>query len=50
MGEWFNDPTSLRLEFDGMKGRTWLMKWLPAGHDNGIYAIFQSYWGWMMTS
>jgi predicted amidohydrolase len=25
-----NDPTSLRLEFDGMKGRDWLMKWLPA--------------------
>jgi predicted amidohydrolase len=24
------DPTSLRLEFDGMKGRAWLMKWLPA--------------------
>src|SRR5690606_26396074 len=23
------DPTSLRLEFDGMKGRSWLMKWLP---------------------
>jgi predicted amidohydrolase len=29
---WYNrekDPTSLRLEFDGMKGRDWLMKWLP---------------------
>src|SRR5665647_2724062 len=25
-----NDPTSLRLEFDSMKGRDWLMKWLPA--------------------
>ena len=36
-----NDPTSLRLEFDGMKGRAWLMKWLPArAYDNGIYAIF----------
>ncbi|MDE5449225.1 nitrilase-related carbon-nitrogen hydrolase, partial [Elizabethkingia meningoseptica] len=23
-----NDPTSLRLEFNGMKGRDWLMKWL----------------------
>jgi len=35
------DPTSLRLEFDGMKGRAWLMKWLPArAYDNGIYAIF----------
>jgi 5-aminopentanamidase len=36
-----NDPTSLRLEFDGMKGRKWLMKWLPSrAYDNGIYAIF----------
>jgi predicted amidohydrolase len=35
------DPTSLRLEFDGMKGRAWLMKWLPArAFDNGIYAVF----------
>ncbi|MEO7120624.1 MAG: nitrilase-related carbon-nitrogen hydrolase, partial [Ginsengibacter sp.] len=33
------DPTSLRLEFDGMKGRDWLMKWLPArAYDNGIFA------------
>ncbi len=38
-----NDPTSLRLEFDGMKGRSWLMKWLPArAYDNGIYAIFSN--------
>ena len=37
------DPTSLRLEFDGMKGRQWLMKWLPArAYDNGIYAIFSN--------
>ena len=35
------DPTSLRLEFDGPKGRSWLMKWLPArAYDNGIYAVF----------
>ncbi|GAB3520217.1 nitrilase family protein [Emticicia fontis] len=35
------DPTSLRLEFEGMKGRGWLMKWLPArAYDNAIYAIF----------
>ncbi|HYF67204.1 MAG TPA: nitrilase family protein [Ohtaekwangia sp.] len=43
---WYNrakDPTSLRLEFDGMKGRAWLMKWLPArAYDNGIYAIFSN--------
>lgn len=35
------DPTSLRLEFDGMKGRSWLMKWLPArAYDNAIYVVF----------
>jgi predicted amidohydrolase len=36
-----NDPTSLRLEFDGMKGRKWLMKWLPArAYDNAVYVVF----------
>ncbi|CAN5237004.1 nitrilase family protein [soil metagenome] len=43
---WMNreaDPTSLRLEFDGMKGRNWLMKWLPArAYDNGVYAVFSN--------
>jgi 5-aminopentanamidase len=43
---WHNrekDPTSLRAEFDGLKGRAWLMKWLPArAYDNGIYAIFSN--------
>jgi predicted amidohydrolase len=35
------DPTSLRAEFDGLKGRAWLLKWLPArAYDNGIYAVF----------
>ena len=37
------NPTSLRLEFDGMKGRGWLMKWLPArAYDNAIYAVFSN--------
>ncbi len=37
------DPTSLRLEFDGMKGREWLMKWLPSrAYDNAVYAIFSN--------
>jgi predicted amidohydrolase len=37
------DPISLRQEFDGLKGREWLMKWLPArAYDNGIYAIFSN--------
>jgi predicted amidohydrolase len=36
-----NDPTSLRLEFDGIKGRDWLMKWLPArAYDNAMYVAF----------
>lgn len=45
-GLWANrdvDPVSLRLEFDGMKGREWLMKWLPArAYDNAIYAVFSN--------
>jgi predicted amidohydrolase len=37
------DPTSLRLEFDSMKGRTWLMKWLPArAYDNALYVVFSN--------
>jgi predicted amidohydrolase len=45
-GLWENrhqDPTSLRLEFDGMKGRDWLMKWLPSrAYDNAVYAVFSN--------
>ena len=38
-----NDPTSLRMEFDGMKGRDWLMKWLPArAYDNAAYIVFSN--------
>ena len=37
------DPTSLRREFDGLKGREWLMKWLPSrAYDNAIYAVFSN--------
>ena len=37
------DPASLRAEFDGLKGREWLMKWLPArAYDNAIYAVFSN--------
>ncbi len=37
------DPTSLRLEFDGMKGREWLLKWLPArAFDNAAYVVFSN--------
>jgi len=38
-----NDPTSLRLEFEGMKGKAWLMKWLPArAYDNAAYVVFSN--------
>lgn len=35
------DPVSLRREFDGPKGRGWLMRWLPArAYDNGVYYVY----------
>lgn len=35
------DPEALRREFDGRKGREWLMRWLPArAYDNGVYYAF----------
>ncbi len=41
---WVNrmtDPVPLRMEFDGPKGRCWLMRWLPArAYDNGVYYVF----------
>ncbi|NYJ28666.1 nitrilase family protein [Allomuricauda sp. ARW1Y1] len=38
-----NDPVSLRMEFDGPKGRRWLMRWLPArAYDNGVYYAFSN--------
>ncbi len=39
----FRDPVPLRMEFDGPKGRQWLMRWLPArAFDNGIYIVFSN--------
>jgi predicted amidohydrolase len=36
-----SDPESLRKEFEGPKGRGWLLRWLPArAYDNGVYAVF----------
>ncbi|RZM30580.1 MAG: nitrilase [Pedobacter sp.] len=33
----------LREEFDGDKGRNWLMKWLPArAYDNAVYVVFSN--------
>ena len=38
-----NDSGSLRREFDGLKGREWLMRWLPArAYDNGVYVVFSN--------
>ncbi len=35
------DPLALRKEFDGRKGREWLLRWLPArSYDNGVYYVF----------
>jgi predicted amidohydrolase len=37
------DPVPLRMEFQGPKGRGWLMRWLPArAWENGIYAVFSN--------
>ena len=37
----YNDPKALRTEFDSMKNREWLLRWLPArAYDNGIYVVF----------
>ena len=33
----------LRKEFDSLKGREWLMKWLPArAYDNAVYVVFSN--------
>jgi predicted amidohydrolase len=37
------DPVPLRLEFSGLKGRAWVMRWLPArAYENGVYYIFSN--------
>ena len=37
------DPVRLRQEFDGPKGRGWLLRWLPArAWENGVYAVFSN--------
>ena len=44
IGLWQNrerDPEALREEFQGPKGRAWLMRWLPSrAHDNGMFLLF----------
>ncbi len=43
---WINrelNPEALRAEFDGLKGREWLIRWLPArAYDNGVYVVFSN--------
>ena len=35
------DPVRCRQEFDGPKGRGWLMRWLPTrAYENGVYAVY----------
>lgn len=37
------DPVPLRMEFQGPKGRGWLMHWLPArAYENGVYYVFSN--------
>jgi len=39
----FKNPIPLRQEFDGPKGRAWLLRWLPArAYDNGVYYVFSN--------
>lgn len=41
---WHNrhrDPVRCRQEFNGPKGRGWIMRWLPArAYENGVYAVY----------
>lgn len=43
---WHNreaEPERLKEEFQGSKGRSWLMRWLPArAHDNGVFYVFSN--------
>ncbi len=40
------DPVPCRMEFDGPKGRGWIMKWLPArAWENGVYVLYANVLG-----
>lgn len=43
---WHNrdrDPVRCRQEFDGPKGRGWIMRWLPArAWENGVFGIYSN--------
>jgi predicted amidohydrolase len=37
------NPAAIEAEFQGPKGRGWLMRWLPSrAHDNGLFLIFSN--------
>jgi predicted amidohydrolase len=37
------NPAALKAEFQGDKGRGWLMRWLPSrAHDNGLFLVFSN--------
>src|SRR5256885_3820002 len=37
------DPESIEKELRGIKGRGWLMRWLPSrAHDNGMFLLFSN--------
>jgi predicted amidohydrolase len=37
------DPDAIEAEFQGPKGRGWLMRWLPSrAHDNGMFILFSN--------
>ncbi|MBP89226.1 MAG: nitrilase [Planctomycetaceae bacterium] len=41
------NPVPLRQEFQGPKGREWLMRWLPTrAYENGVYAVYSNPIGW----
>ncbi len=38
-----SNPTAIRNEFDGPKGKAWLMKWLPCrAYDNNVFYVFNN--------
>ncbi len=38
-----SDPEAIEWEFKSVKGREWLMRWLPSrAHDNGLFIVFSN--------
>ncbi|MFB3785511.1 MAG: nitrilase family protein [bacterium] len=38
-----SNPRAIEAEFQGPKGRGWLMRWLPSrAHDNGMFLVFSN--------